>query len=168
MKKILIPILLFCYSPVCADPVYKFSKYDCIPEIKYFKLYADVTSDIDFKFNEKILTEKYNLLYGDFDISCNIENIVNINLKTEGITAGESKYSKTNSKSGILKIFINNKLVHENNDFHNYDKVANFGETYFIETTLDNGGHHIGIQHCVQNKCNWVVSEDLDKINNQK
>ena len=152
-----------------ADPMFKVTKIDYIPEINYFKLHSDILDDGFEPSYENTLKDKYSLFYGDFSYECKI-GIRNIKIIASGLNKNGSKYSKTGEiAGGVINIYIDEKLIYTDNDFINYNKVVNKTETYtFSFSSSSKQSDTVGIQHCIANDCTWIKNERLDEINNSE
>jgi len=167
MKKI--PFLIFCIllsKNSFADPIFKVTKIDCIPEAKYFVIYSDILGDGFSPSDENLLKEKYSLFYGDFSYECKI-GTRNIKLIAGGLENEKSQFSKTESiKGGIIDIFVDDMLVYSGNDFINYNKVVNATEIYRFNFLSDSKLlDRVFIQHCFKYECNWIENKILEEIN---
>lgn len=167
MKTIL--FLIFCilfHNTSFADPIFKVTKIDCIPEAKYFVIYSDILGDGFSPSYEDLYREKYSLFYGDFSYECKIGDRA-IKLAASGLEKEKSHYSKTESiEGGKIDIFVDDKLVYSAKDFINYNKVVNVSEVYRFSFLSDSKlMDRVFIQHCLRNECNWIESQMLEEIN---
>lgn len=62
---------------------------------------------------------------------------------------------------GVLKIYINDKLLLVNKSYAKYPDLSTFPETYSFHF-LEHGKHGIvlNILYCKQNSCSWISEDD--------
>ena len=146
-----------------SDAVYKMTGVTCASEIEYLDVSAINLWSIFIPLQEKLVEDKYNLFYGDFESSCKLGEF-NISKSVNGLSTIDQDSRSLNKKNtpqsskGVLTITVNNNQAYQSDSYHSSNGV---GRVEHYSFSIEPAGgivtyHQLHIFKCVLNECSFV------------